>query len=141
MSLIGYGFWWDLCLILPVAFYLAFTYSDSVQLIISFPYLILSIIGLGFLSALGLGSYILASRLLPFVIFGLLSYLEPVLLAFASIVMGERVSVDEWLTYIPIWCAVLLLVVEGILHLIKEMRKKKYLEKNIEKLNEDLTGK
>ena len=135
------GFWWDLCLILPVAFYLAFTYSDSVQLIISFPYLILSIIGLGFLSALGLGSYIIASRLLPFVIFGLLSYLEPVLLAFASIVMGERVSADEWLTYIPIWCAVLLLVVEGILHLIKEMRKKKYLEKNIEKLNEDLTGK
>ena len=59
----------------------------------------------------------------------------------SSFVMGERVSVDEWLTYIPIWCAVLLLVVEGILHLIKEMRKKKYLEKNIEKLNEDLTGK
>lgn len=47
---------------------------------------------------------------------GLLSYLEPVLLlAFASIMMGERVSASEWLTYIPIWLAVVLLVIEEIL--------------------------
>lgn len=135
------GFWWDLLLVLPIAFYLALSYSDSVQLIAAFPYLILSIIGLGILSALGLGSYILASRLLPFVIFGLLSYLEPVLLAFASMMMGERVGAEEWFTYIPIWGAVLLLVIEGILHLIREMKKKSDLSLNIAKLNQDIEKK
>ena len=39
------------------------------------------VLGLGLLSAIGLGSYILASRYLPLIIFGLLGYLEPVLLA------------------------------------------------------------
>ncbi|RZJ24073.1 MAG: EamA family transporter RarD [Acinetobacter sp.] len=126
------GFWWDLCLILPVAFYLGFIHSDSLSLMAYFPHLIWVVIGLGFLSALGLGSYILASRYLPFVIFGLLSYLEPVLLAFASIVLGERVEAGEWLTYIPIWIAVLLLVIEGTLHLVKQKRKQLALNQNIE---------
>ena len=130
------GFWWDLFLILPVAFYLGFIYKDSLAIIMNYQHLIFAVIGLGFLSALGLGSYILASRYLPFVIFGLLSYLEPVLLAFASIVLGERVEASEWLTYIPIWCAVLLLVLEGALHLIQQKKKQKELEINAEKLVE-----
>ena len=121
------GFWWDLFLILPVAFYLGFIYSDSMPLILNHSPLILAVLGLGFLSALGLGSYILASRYLPFVIFGLLSYLEPVLLAFASMALGERVESGEWLTYIPIWLAVLLLIVEGILHLKQQQLKKNEL--------------
>lgn len=126
------GFWWDLFLILPVAFYLLST-SESLSLIAQCPHLIWAIVGLGFLSALGLGSYILASRFLPFVLFGLLSYLEPVLLAAASIALGEQVKPDEWLTYIPIWFAVLVLVVEGCLHLYKQQRLKQNLARNIEK--------
>lgn len=122
------GFWWDLFLILPVAVYLGFSLSDSTGLIAAFPHLIWVIIVLGFLSALGLGSYILASRYLPFVIFGLLSYLEPVLLALASIVLGERVEAGEWLTYIPIWFAVLLLVIEGVLHIFRQRQKSQELE-------------
>ena len=128
------GFWWDLFLILPVAFYLGFVHSDSLVLMQYFPHLIWAVIGLGLFSALGLGSYILASRYLPFVIFGLLSYLEPVLLAFASIMLGERVEAAEWLTYIPIWLAVLLLVIEGCLHIMKQKRSSKMLEQNIENL-------
>ena len=130
------GFWWDLFLILPVAIYLAFFHSNTLTIIGDFPHLIAAVIGLGFLSALGLGSYILASRYLPFVIFGLLSYLEPVLLAFASITLGERVESGEWLTYIPIWCAVLLLVVEGVIHVFKQRKMKIEFElkqKNISK--------
>ena len=61
------GFWWDLLLVIPIVVYLGFYYSDSVNVIAAFPYLIWSVLGLGFLSALGLGSYILASRYLPFV--------------------------------------------------------------------------
>lgn len=132
------GFWWDLFLILPVAFYLGFVYSDSMALLLNYSHLIWAVLGLGFLSALGLGSYILASRYLPFVIFGLLSYLEPVLLAFASMMLGERVEADEWLTYIPIWLAVLLLVIEGVLHVLKQKRQELALQKNIENYQDRL---
>ena len=126
------GFWWDLLLVLPVAVYLGFYYTDSVNVIVAFPYLIWSVLGLGFLSALGLGSYILASRHLPFVIFGLLSYLEPVLLAFVSMLLGERIEAGEWLTYIPIWLAVALLVVEGCLHLRKQKINQQDLQHKIQ---------
>lgn len=127
------GFWWDLFLILPVAIYLAFMHSDSLALIVDFPHLIWAILGLGALSAMGLGSYILASRFLPFIIFGLLSYLEPVLLAFASIALGERVEGGEWLTYIPIWMAVGLLIIEGVVYMIKRKNKIDHLKHNVEK--------
>ena len=93
-------------------------------------------IGLGFLSAFGLGSYMLASRYLPFVIFGLLSYLEPVLLAFASIMLGERVEGGEWLTYIPIWLAVGLLVLEGVVYMFKRKNNNENLQLNVEKSKE-----
>lgn len=132
------GFWWDLLLILPVAIYLATLYSDSFTLIGQFPHLIWAIIGLGFLSAFGLGSYMLASRYLPFILFGLLSYLEPVLLALASIALGERIEPQEWFTYIPIWFAVLLLVIEGYLHLYKQKQKREMLAKNLENYSDRL---
>lgn len=132
------GFWWDLFLILPVALYLSTVYSHSFTLIGQFPHLIWAILGLGMLSALGLGSYILASRYLPFVIFGLLSYLEPVLLALASIMLGERIEAEEWLTYIPIWFAVLLLVLEGSIYLVQQQKKRKALARNLEKYPEHL---
>lgn len=132
------GFWWDLCLVIPFSIYLAFIYSDSFSLFSSFPHLIWAVMGLGFLSAFGLGSYMLASRYLPFVIFGLLSYLEPVLLAFASIMLGERVEADEWLTYIPIWLAVGLLVVEGVVYMLKRQKQAKDLDLNREKSEERL---
>ncbi|MGN9712046.1 EamA family transporter RarD [Acinetobacter variabilis] len=130
------GFWWDLFIILPVAIYLGFIHSDSMQLILNAQHLIFAVLGLGFLSALGLGSYILASRYLPFVIFGLLSYLEPVLLAFASMALGERVEAGEWLTYLPIWLAVVLLVIEGILHLRQQKLKQRELMQKVEKLEQ-----
>lgn len=130
------GFWWDLFLILPVAIYLLCSRADSFQMIQAFPHLIWAVIGLGALSAFGLGNYILASRYLPFIIFGLLSYLEPVLLAFASIILGERVEGSEWLTYIPIWIAVLLLIVEGVFYMLNKRLKTLNLKLNHEKTQE-----
>ncbi len=124
------GFWWDLACVIPVAIYFAAVHSNSFAVIANFPHLIWAVLGLGFLSCLGLGSYMLASRYLPFVIFGLLSYLEPVLLAFASMMLGERIAADEWLTYVPIWVAVMLLVIEGSLHVIKQQRKQHALVQN-----------
>lgn len=125
------GFWWDIVIILPIAFYFVFMPTD-----ISQPWPLSSLVwilaGLGFLSALGLGSYILASRFLPMVLFGLLSYLEPILLALVSLMLGEKISSQEWLTYIPIWVAVLLLVIEGAIHLYQQKQKAIMLERNLE---------
>lgn len=108
------GFFWDLIFALPVVLYFITTTPLSFFTQSTF-YLIM--LGFGALSALGLGSYILASRYLSFSLFGLLSYLEPVLLAFASLLLGESIQKDEWWTYIPIWFAVMILALEGILHL------------------------
>ncbi|MEB3766367.1 EamA family transporter RarD [Acinetobacter sp. MD2] len=129
------GFWWDNVLILPVAFYFVNTWTMPWSTYLAQPHLIAVIIGLGILSAIGLGSYILASRFLPMVIFGLLSYLEPILLAMASLLLGEKIHSTELLTYIPIWCAVVVLVLEGIRHLYKQYQAKRILVVNMEKFS------
>ncbi|MNV76975.1 hypothetical protein D3C71_1703630 [compost metagenome] len=77
---------------------------------------------LGIISALALVCYILASRLLPFSLFGLLSYVEPVLLVIVALLLGETINANQWLTYIPIWLAVMLLVLEGARHLLRRRR-------------------
>ncbi len=71
---------------------------------------------LGVISASALVVYIIASRLLPFSLFGLLSYVEPVLLLGVALLLGESIKPGEWLTYIPIWLAVVVLVFEGFKH-------------------------
>jgi chloramphenicol-sensitive protein RarD len=130
------GFWWDMIICVPVAFYFTQTGVNALNQFIDAPVLLLVVSGLGVLSAIGLGSYILASRYLPMVLFGLLSYLEPVLLALASLALGESISEDEWFTYIPIWCAVGVLVLEGCWHIYQQKSKHKNLQLNIEKLDE-----
>lgn len=108
------GFFWDLLFAVPLAIYFISSTPIHFTSQISFYAIML---GFGGLSALGLGSYILANRYLSFSLFGLLSYLEPVLLALASLVLGEKIQHDEWWTYIPIWFAVMILALEGIVHL------------------------
>lgn len=68
---------------------------------------------LGVISAVSLTVYYAASRLLPFSLFGLLSYLEPVLLVVVAFALGESLRASELPTYLPIWMAVGLLVIEG----------------------------
>jgi chloramphenicol-sensitive protein RarD len=123
---------------MPVAVYLTHTGLLPYSKFFDQPTLSLVIIGLGILSAIGLGSYILASRFLPLVVFGLLGYLEPVLLALASLVLGESIGQEEWFTYLPIWCAVFVLVLEGAIHLYQQQQKAKNLQLNIEKYQKRL---
>ena len=47
-------------------------------------------------------------------LFGLLIYVEPVMLLFVALLLGESISPKEWPTYIAIWLAVMALVIEGI---------------------------
>ncbi|WP_109440792.1 EamA family transporter RarD [Acinetobacter haemolyticus] len=125
------GFWWDMLIILPVAIFFTQTGDTPYFKFLDQPSLVLVVMGLGLLSAIGLGSYLLASRYLPLIIFGLLGYLEPVLLALVSFALGEKIGSEEWLTYILIWLAVLVLVVEGAVHLVQQKRRKQQLELNL----------
>lgn len=64
-------------------------------------------------------SYITASRHLSFSLFGLMGYVEPVLLVIVSLLLGESIKAEEWLTYVPVWAAVELLICDGFLVLIR----------------------
>lgn len=125
------GFWWDMIIILPVAIFFTQTGDTPYFKFLEQPSLALVVMGLGLSSAIGLGCYLLASRYLPLILFGLLGYLEPVLLALVSFALGEKIGEEEWLTYILIWLAVLVLVIEGANHLVQQKRRKQQLELNL----------
>jgi chloramphenicol-sensitive protein RarD len=70
--------------------------------------------GLGLLSTIALASYLKASRLLPMALFGILGYVEPVLLVLVSVtLLGEHLSASQFATYGPIWLAVALTALHG----------------------------
>ena len=71
--------------------------------------------GLGALSTIALASYLKASRLLPVALFGILGYVEPVLLVLVSItLLGEVLSAAQLATYVPIWTAVALTALHSV---------------------------
>ncbi|WP_454835184.1 EamA family transporter RarD [Pseudomonas lini] len=116
------GLWLDMALMLPVAFWFVQGGEQGFDVFDQHPWLSLLISILGVISASALVVYIIASRLLPFSLFGLLSYVEPVLLLGVALLLGESIKAGEWLTYIPIWLAVLVLVFEGFKHLMRHRR-------------------
>lgn len=115
------GLWCELALMLPAAAWFAFGDGGVAALPINAE-LYWRIPLLGVISAVALVCYILASRLLPFSLFGLLSYVEPVLLVIVALLLGESISQSEWPTYLAIWLAVLLLAAEGAQHLLRRQR-------------------
>jgi len=117
------GLWCDMCLLLPWALYFVIQGPLSSGDLQAHPGLYALIPVLGAISASALIAYVLASRLLPFSLFGLLSYVEPVLLVGVALLLGETIGPDQWLTYLPIWAAVLVLVLEGFKHLMRQRRR------------------
>lgn len=117
------GLWCDMCLLLPWALYFVIQGPLSPADLQAHPGLYALIPLLGAISASALIAYVLASRLLPFSLFGLLSYVEPVLLVGVALLLGETIGPDQWLTYLPIWAAVLVLVIEGFKHLLRQRRR------------------
>ena len=115
------GLWCDMCLLLPWALYFVIQGPLSAADLQAYPGLYALIPGA--ISASALIAYVLASRLLPFSLFGLLSYVDPVLLVGVALLLGETIGPDQWLTYLPIWAAVLVLILEGIRHLLRQRRR------------------
>lgn len=73
----------------------------------------LGILLLGVLSAGAFLAYLRAGELLPFSMFGLLAYLEPVLLVLvATLILGERFAPEQVLVYGPIAVGLALLAVD-----------------------------
>lgn len=117
------GLWLDMALIVPVALWFVQSGEQGFAVFDQHPWLSLLIPVLGVISTSALVTYIVASRLLPFSLFGLLSYVEPVLLLGVALLLGETIKANEWLTYIPIWLAVAVLVFEGFKHLTRQRRR------------------
>lgn len=79
----------------------------------------------GLMSALAVVLYLVALRLLIMSLFGLLAYLEPALLVVASILNGEVIPKDEWLTYGAIWAAVLILMTGGAFQVVAAAKRRR----------------
>ncbi len=80
--------------------------------------------GLGVLGTLAFAAMMASSRLLPLGLFGILSYVEPVLLfAVALVFLGEQFNPGQWLTYLPIWLAVILVGWDSARLLHKQARR------------------
>lgn len=105
----------EMALLLPAAVYFLFTGASLTTIAGRAEMMWLLLPGLGALSTLALASYLRASRLLPVALFGILGYVEPVLLVFVSItLLGESLSASQLATYVPIWVAVALTALHGV---------------------------
>jgi len=71
------------------------------------------LIGVGLCAMAAMTFYVAASSLLPMPVFGLLSYVEPVLLVGAALLLGERMTPAEVVVYAILACALGLLAVAG----------------------------
>lgn len=109
------GLWFDMALLLPAGLWFVHAGSVGFSGIADNAALYLLIPLLGVLSAAALIFYMVASQTLSLSLFGLLGYVEPVLLVFVALLLGEQIKSHEWLTYIPIWMAVSLLIIQGAL--------------------------
>jgi len=118
------GLWFDMLILSPVAVWILCTQDSSVlSQFTGRPSLWLLVPFLGVLSSTALVCYLAASRRLPLGLFGILGYVEPVLLFWvAFLLLGEPVSMESLGTYLPIWCAVLLMAMEGALAWRQERR-------------------
>lgn len=114
------GLLWELLLIAPVGLFIlgeellygtAFSENQSLWWITP---------GISALAAVALWLYVLASKLLSFSLFGLLSYVEPALLVVAAVLIGERLAPGEFATYGLIWSAVLIVLIGGAVQMLRE---------------------
>ncbi len=114
------GHWVDMLLMAPAALWFALRAPSSLPLIAGHLRLYVLLSALGLVSAVALALYMAASRLLPLGLFGLLTYVEPVLLVIVALLLGEAVTQDEWPTYALVFAAVLALVADGAARLLRD---------------------
>lgn len=105
--------WLEQHMLIPVAAVFVLAGPTTLPGTLEHTHLLFLIPGLGLISAAAFSLYFFAMRTLSFSLFGLLGYLEPVLLVVVAFVLGEHLSGREYFTYGPIWLAVAVLVSQG----------------------------
>jgi chloramphenicol-sensitive protein RarD len=115
--------WLEMHLLIPAATWFVLTGPTTIGGIPDHPVLFALIPGLGLISAAAFTLYFFGMRTLNFSLFGLLAYLEPVLLVVVAFLLGERLGVREVVTYALIWIAVGLLVTEGAVRILAMRRR------------------
>lgn len=110
------GHWIDMALLVPVAVGFTLREPGSWPLLAGNPSLWALLPLLGIVSAVALALYMIASRWLPLGLFGLLSYVEPVLLVVVAWLLGESMEPQQQLSYALIFAAVGLLIGDGLWH-------------------------
>jgi len=118
------GHWLDMALLVPAALWFMARAPSGLLVWQSASHLQAMLPLLGVVSAAGLALYMLASRWLPMGLFGLLSYVEPVLLALVALLLGEQLAPGQQPLYIAIFAAVAVLVVEAVVQLRQERLRK-----------------
>lgn len=108
--------WFDLCfLFLPACWILLVRDPPMWNDFLEHGRLFVQVPVFGMISSIALICYLTASRQLPLGLFGILGYVEPVLLFWvAFLLLGEPIQGAQWLTYIPIWLAVFIVMLEGL---------------------------
>jgi Predicted permeases len=108
------GLWADMTLMLPSAFLALYVGEAPVAALwANRPALMGLLPFLGVISALSVALFVLAGQLLPLSLFGLLGYVEPVLLVVVSLLLGETIQMGEVPTYFGVGLAVVILALGG----------------------------
>lgn len=108
------GLFVDSAVFLPLglgylAYYHGFFYATLTSLAI------IKVLGLGVLSVLAFMANLQAVRLLPVSLFGMLSYLEPLLLFVIAIVfLKEPLTMQMLISYGLIWLGIMCLIIHGL---------------------------
>ncbi|MBS7349228.1 MAG: EamA family transporter RarD [Comamonas sp.] len=112
------GHWLDVLLLMPMCLYwialAGSSYASGWQVFTATPKLYALVPLLGLMSAIALALYMTAHKLLPLGLFGMLSYVEPMLLVLAALLLGERVQDGQAPMYTLIALAVAVMALEGV---------------------------
>lgn len=120
------GHWVDMALAVPVATWFVLRAPSTVPVVAGDGVLAALVLVVGVVSAVALALYMAASGLLPMGLFGLLTYVEPVLLALVAWLLGERLAPGQWLLYGLVFAAVAVLVADGLRTLLRAQARLKF---------------
>ena len=124
------GHWVDMALAVPVALYFVLRAPSTLPVVVGDLPLAALVLVVGVLSAVALALYMAASQLLPMGLFGLLTYVEPVLLVVVALLLGERLAPGQWLLYGLVFAAVGVLVVDALRQTMRAPPAIKNMKKN-----------
>jgi chloramphenicol-sensitive protein RarD len=108
------GLLFDMTLMLPAAVWIIWQSPTELTVFAQHPKLFFLLPLLGVISSMAVAFFVTAGRILPMSIFGLLSYMEPVLLVLVALILGERIPPGEIPTYALVFAAIAVLALGGL---------------------------